>query len=205
MTDLKTLLQQGIDDLSLVANETTCQQLIDYIELLEKWNQTFNLTAIRDPRQMVIKHLLDSLSIAPYVNGPTLLDVGTGAGLPGIPLAILMPDVHVHLIDNNHKKTRFLKEVIWKLKLANTSVTCCKIEDFNPDNHFQQIVSRAFSSLHDMIRISQHCLSEQGDFLAMKGRLATLDDIPNNWHSDTIKLTVPFLDEQRHLIRIKRS
>lgn len=166
-----------------------------------KWNKVYNLTAVRDPVQMVTRHLLDSLSIAPWCVGQRLIDVGTGAGLPGIPLAILYPGKEIHLLDSNSKKTRFLVQVKSALGLNNIYVHHARVESFVPPERYDAVLSRAFASLEDMVGSCEHLLCESGQFLAMKGVLpesgiASLAD----YAADVHELTVPDLDEQRHLI-----
>lgn len=175
--------------------------LLEYLNLLIKWNKVYNLTAVRDPVQMVTRHLLDSLSIAPWCEGQRLLDVGTGAGLPGVPLAILYPGKEIHLLDSNSKKTRFLVQVKSALGLNNICVHHARVESFVPTERYDVVLSRAFASLVDMVSNCEHLLCESGQFLAMKGALpesdmAYLSDYVTNVH----ELTVPDLNEQRHLI-----
>lgn len=184
-------------------NTTDVQRhsLLEYLNLLVKWNKVYNLTAVRDPVQMVTRHLLDSLSIAPWCSGKRLIDVGTGAGLPGIPLAILYPGKEIHLLDSNSKKTRFLVQVKSALGLNNICVHHARVESFVAPERYDVVLSRAFSSLVDMVASCEHLLSESGQFLAMKGVLPELEmACLADYVADIHKLTVPNLDEQRHLI-----
>ncbi len=143
--------------------------LLAYHQLLIKWNKAYNLTSVRDPLQMVSRHLLDSLVIAPYLQGQRFIDVGTGAGLPGIVLAILFPDRQFDLLDSNGKKTRFLFQVKTELALDNVTVLHCRVEQHNPELSYDGVLSRAFATLVDMVTGSEQLLSEQGHFYAMKG------------------------------------
>jgi 16S rRNA (guanine527-N7)-methyltransferase len=192
---------QGLDKLSLSTTAAQRHSLLEYLNLLVKWNKVYNLTAVRDPLQMVTRHLLDSLSIAPWCLARRLIDVGTGAGLPGIPLAILYPEKEVHLLDSNSKKTRFLVQVKSELGLDNIYVHHARVESFTASQRYDVVLSRAFASLADMVGSCEHLLSESGQFLAMKGVLPESDmDSIAGYVADIHELSVPDLDEQRHLI-----
>ena len=176
--------------------------LLAYLSELQKWNSAYNLTAVRQPQEMVRRHLLDSLVLRPYLRGP-LLDVGSGAGLPGIPLAIADPALPVTVLDSNGKKARFLRHVVRTLALGNVTVAETRVEDFHPPQPFAAVVSRAFASLAEFIRISGHLLASDGQWLAMKGKLdpqelgGLREDVAI---LDVHPLTVPGLDEERHLV-----
>lgn len=205
-TSPESRLRAGVEKLSLSLPEGAMDRLLAYLALLVKWNGAYNLTAIRDPEQMVIKHLLDSLSIAPYVQGGSLIDVGTGAGLPGLVLAIVKPELDVTLLDSNGKKVRFLRQVIADLKIGNASAVQMRVEEF--DRQFDLVSSRAFATLADMVNGSRQLLAENGEFLAMKGVHPTeeIAALPEGFSvRDVVPLTVPFLDEERHLVRIVRN
>ena len=163
---LTTLLQQGCDDLEVCIAASQRQQLLEYVALLAKWNKAYNLTAVRDEAQMVVRHLLDSLAVVPYLTGKRLIDVGTGAGLPGIPLAILFPEREFHLLDSNGKKTRFLTQVKNELGLTNLQVVNSRVEAFEPGQPFDGITSRAFASLADFTQLTRHLGTEQTRWLA---------------------------------------
>ena len=178
---------------------------LEYLQLLGKWNRAYNLTAVRDPQQMVVRHLLDSLAVAPYLRGERLLDVGTGAGLPGVPLAILFPERSFHLLDSNGKKTRFLFQVKTALGLANMTVHHRRVESYRPDECFDAVLSRAFASLQEMVAGCAHLLQPGGRFLAMKGAHpdAELVAVGATWEVvNVIELMVPGLSEQRHLVEL---
>lgn len=199
-------LRAGVEKLSLSLPDGAMDKLLAYLALLVKWNGAYNLTAIRDPEQMVIKHLLDSLSIVPYVQGGSLIDVGTGAGLPGLVLAIVKPELDVTLLDSNGKKVRFLRQVIADLKIGNASAVQTRVEEF--DRQFDLVSSRAFATLADMVNGSRQLLADKGEFLAMKGVHPTeeIAALPEGFSvRDVVPLTVPFLDEERHLVRIVRN
>ena len=176
---------------------------MEYLELLLKWNQAYNLTAVRDPLDMVTRHLLDSLAVACHLSGQRCIDVGTGAGLPGVPLAILFPQREFHLLDSNGKKTRFLFQVKTALCLDNMTVHHARVESFKPPVPFDAVLSRAFASLQDMVAGCRHLLAPQGCFLAMKGAYpaAELETIAGQCEVQAVYLLdVPGLDEQRHLV-----
>lgn len=176
--------------------------LLDYLALIAKWNRTYNLTAIHEPERMLTHHLLDSLSILPGVAAGPLLDVGSGAGLPGIPLAIARPDLRVTLLDSSQKRCGFMRQAAIELKLANVEVAHARAEDFRPAEKYRQIVSRAFSDLGDFVKATRHLLAEGGEWLAMKGlypdeEIASLKGACVKSHA---KLHIPGLDADRHLI-----
>ena len=200
---LETRLQTGCAELGLELVPRQTALLLDYINLLLKWNKVYNLTAVRDPAEMVVRHLLDSLAIAPWCTAKRFIDVGTGGGLPGVPLAILYPDKEIHLLDSNSKKTRFLFQVKTALGLDNISVHHARVESFTPIAPYDAVLSRAFASLVDMVANCGHLLIESGQFLAMKGSLDELElaGVEALGHIATVyPLGVPGLDEQRHLV-----
>ncbi|MGJ8686868.1 MAG: 16S rRNA (guanine(527)-N(7))-methyltransferase RsmG [Spongiibacteraceae bacterium] len=198
-------LSVGITELQLDISAEQSQQLQEYLTLLQKWNQAYNLTAIRDPLDMVSKHLLDSLSIAPYVTAQRCLDVGTGAGLPGIPLAILYPEKIFSLLDSNGKKTRFLIQVKAALGLDNVEVHCERVESLQDERGYDGIFSRAFASLPDMIAGCSDLLAENGRLYAMKGVFPEneLSQLPKGFIVEhCYPIQVPTLNEDRHLVVI---
>ncbi|MCK5385757.1 MAG: 16S rRNA (guanine(527)-N(7))-methyltransferase RsmG [Gammaproteobacteria bacterium] len=206
--DLNKILSKGLRQLNLAQPLDDKQQntLIKYVELLNKWNKTYNLTAVRKPEQMVTRHLLDSLSICPYLRGKRVLDVGTGAGLPGIPLAVVFPERQFVLLDSNNKKTRFVVQAVSELELPNVDVVQSRVEEFESEALFDTIISRAYSAIGDMVKQTSHLLAVDGVFLAMKGAnpIAEIDALSSGYavvKSDVIK--VPGLEEERHLLEIK--
>lgn len=209
-TSLKEILSNGLCQLSLAQTLDEQQQssLIKYVELLEKWNKTYNLTAVRKPEQMVTRHLLDSLSICPYIRGKHILDVGTGAGLPGIPLAIMFPEKQFTLLDSNNKKTRFVTQAVSELELLNVDVVQSRVENFQFPALFDTITTRAYSAIGEMVKQTSHLLVSDGVFLAMKGAnpVAEIDEMSEKYavkESHVIK--VPGLEEERHLLEIKTA
>jgi 16S rRNA (guanine527-N7)-methyltransferase len=184
---------------------TIDQQIADYLALLSKWNKAYNLTAITDPEKMYTHHILDSLAIAPFLHGEKILDVGSGAGLPGIPLALTYPDKQFYLLDSNGKKTRFVLHVIQTLNITNVQVIHERVENFKPDFCFDTITSRAFSSLHDFVTKTQHLLGEHGIWLAMKGahpteELKELD--PTKFAATVQPLQISELNAERCVVKI---
>ena len=161
---LQQILEDGIERLGLKSTALQISQLLTYLEILHKWNGAYNLTSVRDKNQMVVTHILDSLSIAPLIEWKSLLDAGTGAGLPGIPLAILYPDRHFTLLDSNGKKIRFIFQVKNQLSLKNLTEIQCRLEDYKPKVLFDAIISRALSSLSDMTQKTKHLLKKEGKF-----------------------------------------
>ena len=199
-------LRAGTAELGLAPAPEVFERLLDYVELLARWNATFNLTAVRDPAEMIDRHLLDSLAIARYVRGDSLIDLGTGAGLPGIPLAILEPSRQHVLVDSNGKKARFLREAVRALDLANVRVEQARVEDVR--GTYATVTARAFASLADMLTLGGHLLAADGVWLAMKGLLKG-DEVlalPAGFRiAAVIPLAVPGLGAARHLAIIRRS
>jgi len=201
-------LKLGLESLQLPCSKYQINQLLKYLDMLERWNKAYNLTAIRDPFDMIHLHLLDSLAISDELEGDDFIDVGTGPGLPGIPLAILNQDKNFTLLDSNGKKTRFLFQVKLELGLANMSEVNKRVEEFNPQKTYDCVLSRAFSSLRDMVQNCQHLLNPNGYFLAMKGKLpqTELSQLPKNYKVEKLSsIIVPGVDGQRHLIKIVKT
>ena len=192
----------GITQLGIMPGVPIQEKLLDYLELLNKWNKVYNLTAIRDPHQMVSHHLLDSLSVAKHLWPGQWLDVGCGAGLPGMVLAIALPDRHFTMLDSNSKKTSFVQQAIIELGLSNASVICARVEDWRPPERFDGIISRAYSELGDFLRSTRHLISEQGKWAAMKGSPEQeLERLPSGCRVErVIPLQVPGLHAARSLV-----
>lgn len=200
--NLTTQFSQALAEMGLNLDTATQARLLDYLGLLAKWNKTYNLTAIHEPERMLTHHLLDSLALLPYVTAARLLDVGSGGGLPGIPLAIARPELKVTVLDSNHKKAAFMQQAVIDLRLANVEVVCDRSEAYSPAAAYPQIVCRAFSDLSDFVRATRHALAPGGEWLAMKGvypneEIAQLKGA--RLKRDAV-LHVPGLEAERHLI-----
>ena len=201
-------LESGLVGLGLTLAGSQIEVLTEFLSLLSRWNRTYRLTAVTDPEEMVARHLLDSLSVLPHVRGTRVLDVGSGPGLPGIPLAVARPDWQFVLLDSNGKKTRFMTHAAGRLGLANVNVIKARVEDYADDIGFDTVISRAFSSMADFVRLTGHLCGPGGGLLAMKGRLREeeLTDIPSGWQVvDTPKLEVPGIAGERHLVVLNRD
>ena len=196
-------LDQGLQQGGNLLSESQRNHLLSYLELLQKWNKVHNLTAVRDPAEMVTLHLLDSLSVLPHINVERLLDVGSGAGLPGIPLAVCRPDLQVAVMDASQKKASFMRQAKAELGLNNLEVLCGRVEQYQPPRIFDAIISRAFSDLKEFVSLTRHLLMPGGSWLAMKGVHPhdELAQLPADVQViDILPLHVPGLDAQRHLV-----
>jgi len=205
---LHMILHGGLEELGFLFPDEVEHRLLEYIALLGKWNEAYNLTAVRDPLQMITHHILDSLAIRPFLKGPAIIDIGSGAGLPGIPLAIARPQYNFTLLDSNSKKTRFMIQAKGELALANVQVVHERVEKYNPAQKFDTLVTRAFASLAEMVAAAQHLLAPEGEFVAMKGAYPgdELEQVPEPFRVfEVIELHVPGLGERRHLVRMGRS
>ncbi|WFC14172.1 16S rRNA (guanine(527)-N(7))-methyltransferase RsmG [Aeromonas salmonicida] len=195
------LMQAGI-----VITDTQKTQLVQLVELLHKWNKAYNLTSVRDPDAMLVKHILDSLVVSPHLHGERFIDVGTGPGLPGLPLAIINPDKQFVLLDSLGKRINFIRQVIQELGLTNVTPVKSRVEEYQPDVGFDCVLSRAFASLEDMLSWCHHLPSEQGRFLALKGQYPEqeLAQLPANIRLVAChELRVPELEGERHLLEFK--
>jgi len=196
-------LQQGLQQMQIDLSQDQQNQLLEYLQLLVKWNKVFNLTAIRNPDEMVSRQLLDSLSILPWIKGENVLDVGTGAGLPGIPLAIALPLVSFTLLDSNGKKTRFVQQAASQLGLGNVEVINARIESLGTSGGFDNITSRAFASLEDFIGMTRQLLASNGHWLAMKGQSERDEgSLPPGFLVHQHPLHVPGCQGERHLAEV---
>ncbi|EGQ8391143.1 TPA: 16S rRNA (guanine(527)-N(7))-methyltransferase RsmG [Vibrio cholerae] len=209
MNPLRVKLDALISKTSLTVTEQQREQLVGYVQLLNKWNKAYNLTSVRDPMEMLVKHILDSLVVSPHLVGERFIDVGTGPGLPGIPLAIMHPDKEFVLLDSLGKRIRFLKQVIHDLKINNVLPVQSRVEEFDPESGFDGVLSRAFASMTDMVNWCQHLPKPNGGvFLALKG-VRPDDEITllPEWCSvtDIKALQVPELEGERHLVILSRK
>ena len=201
-------LEQGIQKLGLSIAADEQALLLQYLVLLEKWNQVYNLTAIRDLAKMVSAHLLDSLAVVPFLQGHTVLDAGSGAGLPGIPIALAEPGLEVTLLDSSHKRTAFLRQAVADLGLRNATVVCERVESWQSPRQFDVIVSRAFADLGEFVSLTQRLLAPGGVFLAMKGIFPyeEIEHLPPGYRVREVKpLQVPGLNAERHLVLVERA
>ena len=195
-------LCSGIEEMGLDIDARQQELLLKYVTLLHKWNKVYNLTAIRDPQEMVSHHLLDSLAVLPYMWPGRWLDVGCGAGLPGLVLSIVRPQWQFILLDSNSKKTGFVQQAIIELNLKNVSVCCSRVEDYKPATLFDGIISRAFASLGEFLKITRHLMAERGRWMAMKGWAEKeLEGVPEGCKVEkSILLQVPKIDAMRSLV-----
>jgi 16S rRNA (guanine527-N7)-methyltransferase len=201
-------LGRGVETLHIPLTADGQRNLLAYIALLQKWNRVHNLTAVRDADQMLTHHLLDSLAVVPHINGERILDVGSGAGLPGIPIAFALPRAHVTLLDSNHKKSTFLSQSVIELGLPNVTVVHERVERWQPADQFDIVISRAFADLAEFVALAgRHCRDE-GVLAAMKGvyPFEEIRNLPPGYAvREVIALDVPGLDAKRHLVLIGRA
>lgn len=206
MIDLKEQLKSGLQAMDLELSMAQQLLLLEYVSLLKKWNNTYNLTALRDEHTMISHHLLDSLTLLPYVDKvQTLMDVGSGGGMPGIPTAICLPNLQITLLDANTKKTTFLQQAVIELGLNNVTVASGRVESIY-DKKVDVVTSRAFAELHDFIALTKHLLNDNGYWAAMKGvyPYEELENVPDNIEVYQIdKLSVPTLNAERHMVLMR--
>lgn len=204
--DLKEQLKNGLATMNIDLTTTQQLLLLEYVSLLKKWNSTYNLTALRDENQMISHHILDSLTLLPYVqNAHSMMDVGSGGGMPGIPTAICRPDLSITLLDSNTKKTTFLQQAVIELGLKNVTVASGRVETMY-DKKVDVVTSRAFAELHDFVALTKHLLNDHGYWAAMKGvyPYEELENLPKNIEVYQIdKLFVPTLDAERHMVLMR--
>ena len=183
-------------------------KLVKYVELLDKWNKAYNLTSVREPAQMMVKHILDALVVAPHINGKNYIDVGTGPGLPGIVLAIALPETQFILLDSLGKRVRFLTQVKHELGLSNVTPVQSRVEEYQAPVKLDGVLSRAFASIQDMVQWCEHLIDDSGKFVALKGQYPEdeLASLPEHIEfEENIILKVPGLDAQRHLIILNKA
>ncbi|OGT30045.1 MAG: hypothetical protein A3E87_09965 [Gammaproteobacteria bacterium RIFCSPHIGHO2_12_FULL_35_23] len=201
VSETKELLKEY---LPTIASEQS-YKLQQFLFLLKKWNRAYNLTSITTNKAMVIRHILDSLSISPFLKGDNIIDIGTGAGLPGIPLSIMNPDYEFFLLDSNNKKARFLKQAKLELDLDNIAIIYSRVEEYKPPIRFDTVIARAFSSLNEFLIYSKHLICKDGIFLAMKGvhPLSEIENMSKDFKvNEIIKLDVPGLEAERHVVKV---
>ena len=204
MGDHRNLLLSGLDSLGLPVEEEKVDMLLAFIQLIEKWNKAYNLTAIRNRLDIMRLHILDSLTVFPYLQGPRIIDIGTGAGLPGIPLAVFSEENRFTLLDSNAKKTRFVQQAVLELNLTNVEIRHSRVEKYKPDRLFDTVICRALAETRDIIDFSDHLLSENGILLAMKGHYPKEELNQLTRESTVFPLKVPGVDAERCLVKIKK-
>jgi 16S rRNA (guanine527-N7)-methyltransferase len=197
-------LQQGAEKIGLELTSDQSDRLIHFLALLYKWNKAYNLTAVRDPLEMVSKHLLDSLAVSPHLTGVRCLDMGTGPGLPGIPLAIIRPEIAFTLLDSNNKKIRFVRQAVLELGLKNVEAVHSRVEDYQPERGFDSLISRAFTALPRMLDLTSHLRGAETRLLAMKAERGEeeLSSLEPGVEAKMIDLEIPFLQGARCLIQV---
>ncbi|MDY6884215.1 MAG: 16S rRNA (guanine(527)-N(7))-methyltransferase RsmG [Pseudomonadota bacterium] len=206
--DLHCILASGLEALSLNLADNQQQQLVEFVLLIDKWNKAYNLTSVRCPKQMMVKHILDSLAIVPHLTGENIIDVGTGPGLPGMPLAIAFPDKTFTLLDSLGKRVRFMTQCVHTLKLTNVTPVNSRVENHVGDKPYDIVLSRAFASLKDMLHWCEHLVDSDGQFLALKGQFpqSEIDEVSDHFQVvNTENITVPNLDGERHLVWLRKT
>ena len=204
---LNDILMQGSEALSLTLSAQQAEKLVGYVERIDKWNKAYNLTSVRDPEQMMVKHILDSIAVAPFIDGKRIIDVGTGPGLPGIPLSVMLPDSSFTLLDSLGKRVRFMKQCAFELDLNNVTPVHSRVEDHKPDQPYDIVLSRAFASLKDMLHWCEHLVDSSGVFVALKGQFpqSEIDEVSDHFRIESVKaLSVPDLEGERHLVNIRK-
>lgn len=205
---MKTTFAKLLNDANITISDRQSEQLLTLVALLDKWNKAYNLTSVRIPEQMLSRHIIDSLVIRPYLEGERFIDVGTGPGLPGLPLAIVEPEKQFVLLDSLGKRVRFIRQVCHELKLTNVTAVQSRVEDYEPEQQFDGVISRAFASLNDMLTWCAHLPTTHGKFLALKGLYPTdeLADLPANIELEKVhKLQVPGVAAARHLVVLTQT
>lgn len=204
---MKQKLDRLLSQAEINLTDQQKKQLVDFVQLLDKWNKAYNLTSVRDPNEMLVKHIMDSLVVSPYLQGDKFIDVGTGPGLPGIPLAIINPDKQFVLLDSLGKRITFIKNALRELNIQNVTPILSRVEEYQ-EQQFDGVLSRAFASLNDMVNWCYHLPNEQGKFYALKGMYAP-DEISSIQKPiqlvEVFKLAVPELVGERHLVVLARN
>jgi 16S rRNA (guanine527-N7)-methyltransferase len=205
---MQDLLTAGLESLGLDPAQQPCNQYLKYIELLHKWNQAYNLTALKQPEQMLSRHVLDSLSVLSLIEGKCCMDIGTGAGLPGLILAMALPDTEWTLLDSNQKKIRFLQHVKAELHINNVEVVHSRVEDFIPDSESNTIICRAFAPINRMLKFAQHLITKDNQLLAMKGKTIEAELEESETQEFIIKINDIAIDNEdssAKLVQIRRA
>ncbi|WP_224798515.1 16S rRNA (guanine(527)-N(7))-methyltransferase RsmG [Idiomarina abyssalis] len=206
---MKEQLKELLEQAQLTLSESQIDQQLALVGLLDKWNKAYNLTSVRNPKDMVTRHIMDSLAVRQHLQGQRFIDVGTGPGLPGLPLAIAEPDKEFVLLDSLGKRIRFIRQVCHELKLTNVTPVQARVEDYKDEKKFDGVISRAFASLNDMLSWCEHLPSDKGRFYALKGLYPQeeLDELSANYKTESIEqINVPGIDASRHIVIIsKRS
>lgn len=208
MSSLREQIKEGCRALHLDLDDEALSKLAGFVDLLKKWNRVYNLTAVRDPREMITRHILDSLVVAPFLTAGRLLDVGTGAGLPGLPLAIAVPELCVTLLDSNAKKLRFVRQAVADLGLGNVEVVQARMQEYQPARSFDMVISRAVASLGDLYRQTAHLVRPGGRMLFMKGTVPEQEIDEFQAGHDTLhieRLHIPGLEAERHLLWLDKQ
>lgn len=204
---LNEILLQGCEKLALDITTEQADKLTGYVQRIDKWNKAYNLTSVRDPKQMMVKHILDSLAVTRFVSGKRVIDVGTGPGLPGMPLAIMLPDIEFTLLDSLGKRVRFMKQCAFELGLTNVTPVHSRVEEHEPAQPYDIVLSRAFASLKDMLHWCQHLVDSSGVFFALKGQFpqSEIDEVSDHFQIGSVEaLSVPDLTGERHLVTIRK-
>lgn len=204
---LNEILLQGCEKLALDITTEQADKLTGYVQRIDKWNKAYNLTSVRDPEQMMVKHILDSLAVTRFVSGKRVIDVGTGPGLPGMPLAIMLPDIEFTLLDSLGKRVRFMKQCAFELGLTNVTPVYSRVEEHEPAQPYDIVLSRAFASLKDMLHWCQHLVDSSGVFFALKGQFpqSEIDEVSDHFQIGSVEaLSVPDLTGERHLVTIRK-
>ena len=202
MHNSEEVLRAGIDELNFQNSDYLFDKLLIYKNLLEKWNKIFNLTSITKSKEVITHHFLDCLSIVQYLEGKNILDVGSGAGLPGIIIGLCSPNKNITLIDSVGKKTSFLKQVCVELNLTNIEVVKERVEHFQTDKLFDSIIARAFSEIQNFINLTSHLIEKKGNWYAMKSKKISEEQINTNFKIEKKVIVVPYLNAERYLVKI---
>lgn len=205
MAEEREILLAGIEQLKLEATEAQVDLLLAFVKLIERWNKAYNLTAIRDRNEMLRLHIIDSLAVLPFITGNKIIDVGTGAGLPGIPLAIFMPEVQFTLLDSNSKKTRFVQQAVLELKLSNVEVVHSRVENLGREGEYDAVLSRAFASVADIINLTDYLLQPEGVLIAMKGQVPEEELKQINRSYTVNSIVLPDVEAERCVLRINKT